>query len=100
LWDELCYKYNHGVESVRQMQRTWDSLVDFVDAARFEHVRALLAVQEKEARWWRDACLSYFQTFSKMPIPAEYEQPAETLAYYENLVHYYVPGITERRFRR
>jgi alpha-glucuronidase len=98
LWDELCHQYNHGVESVRQMQRT-GSLADFVDAARFEHVRALLAIQEKEARWWRDACLLYFQTFSGRFIPPEYEQPAETLDYYRNLVHYYVPGITERRFR-
>ncbi|RPJ00142.1 MAG: alpha-glucuronidase, partial [Chloroflexi bacterium] len=96
LWDELCHRYNHGVESVRQMQRTWDSLADFVDAARFEHVRALLAIQEKEAQWWRDACLLYFQTFSGRPIP--YEQPTETLDYYLNLAHYYVPGITERRF--
>ena len=47
LWDELCYRYHHGVESVRQMQRTWDSLAGFVDAARFEHVRALLAISGK-----------------------------------------------------
>jgi alpha-glucuronidase len=100
LWDELCYRYNHGVESVRDMQRTWESLADEVDAARFEHVRALLAIQEKEARWWRDACLLYFQTFSRRPIPPEYEPPAETLDYYQNLVHFYVPGTTERRFRR
>ena len=99
LWDELCYRYNSGVESVRQMLHTWDSLAEFVDAARFEHVRALLVIQEKEARWWRDACLLYFQTFSRLPIPAEYEQPAESLDYYRNLTHYYVPGIPERRFR-
>jgi alpha-glucuronidase len=98
LWDELCYKYNSGVESVRRMQQTWDSLAAFVDKARFEHVRALLKVQEKEARWWRDACLLYFQSFSGLPIPSEYEQPAESLEYYRNLTHYYVPGITERRF--
>lgn len=98
LWEELCFKYNEGVAQVRQMQADWDSLVEFVDAARFEHVRALLAIQEKEARWWRDACLLYFQTFSKQPIPAEYEQPAESLEYYMNLQHYFVPGIPEQRF--
>jgi alpha-glucuronidase len=98
LWDELCFKYNQGIAQVRQMQDTWNSLADFVDAARFEHVRSLLAIQEKEARWWRDACLLYFQTFSKLPIPSEYEQPTESLAYYKNLAHYYVPGIPERRF--
>jgi alpha-glucuronidase len=98
LWDELCCKYNSGVESVRQMQRTWDSLSEYVDGARFAHVRELLKIQEKEARWWRDACLLYFQTFSRLPIPTEYEQPAESLDYYVNLAHYYVPGIPERRF--
>jgi alpha-glucuronidase len=99
LWGELCFRYNRGVESVRQMQHTWQSLADFVDADRFEHVRVLLMIQEKEARWWRDACLLYFQTFSRLPIPPEYEPPAESLDYYRNLTHYYVPGIPERRFR-
>jgi alpha-glucuronidase len=98
LWDELCHKYNSGVESVRRMQQTWDSLAALVDKARFEHVKALLRIQEQESRWWRDACLLYFQSFSGLPIPPEYEQPAESLEYYRNLTHYYVPGITERRF--
>ncbi|MBN1284521.1 MAG: alpha-glucuronidase [Anaerolineae bacterium] len=98
LWDELCFKYNHGVASVRQMQQAWDALAGFVDAARFEHVKALLKIQAKEAAWWRDACLLYFQTFSGLPIPPEYEPPAASLEYYMNLAHYYVPGIRERRF--
>ncbi len=99
LWDELCFRYNYGVQMVRDMQEIWSSLIDFVDSTRFEHVAALLRIQEKEARWWRDACLLYFQTFSGLPIPAEYEQPAETLEYYKQLTHYFVPGIPEMRFR-
>jgi alpha-glucuronidase len=98
LWDELCFMYNRGVGRVRQMQADWDNLEAFVDQARFTHVQALLKVQEREARWWRDACLLYFQSFSRMPIPAVYEQPQETLEYYRNLKHYYVPGTRERRF--
>lgn len=98
LWDELCLRYQHGVEMVREMQRTWDALSGYVDAARFEHVRTLLAIQEKEARWWRDACLLYFQTFSGRPLPKGVEPPEESLEYYLNLTHYYVPGIPERRF--
>ncbi|HLA45185.1 MAG TPA: alpha-glucuronidase, partial [Aggregatilineales bacterium] len=98
LWDELCFAYNRGVASVRRMQQTWDALAEFVDKARFEHVKALFRIQEQEACWWRDACLLYFQAFSGMPISAEYEQPAESLEYYMNLKHYYVPGIPERRF--
>jgi alpha-glucuronidase len=98
LWDELCAAYNQGVEAVRQMQQTWDTLAGFIDGARFQHVKALLTVQECEARWWRDACLLYFQSFSGLPIPAEYEQPEKSLDYYRSLTPYYVPGIPEQRF--
>ncbi len=83
LWDEMCYKYNEGVDSVRDMQKTWNSLEKFIDKDRFQKVQGLLATQEKEAVWWRDACLLYFQTFSKMPIPAAYEKPKYTLQFYE-----------------
>jgi alpha-glucuronidase len=93
LWDEICYKYNSGVEAVRKMQQKWDSLESYIDAERFSHVKALLIIQEKEAVWWRDACILYFQQFSRMPVPAELEQPKHTLEYYMNIRHYYVPGI-------
>lgn len=93
LWDELCYKYYLGVDSVRWMQKTWNSLKNYIDDERFEQVRMLLAIQEKEAVWWRDACLLYFQTFSKMPIPANYEKPDHDLEYYKSLKFPYAPGI-------
>ncbi len=93
LWDELCYKYYSGVDSVRWMQKTWDDLKKYVDEERFEQVKMLLAVQEKEAVWWRNACLLYFQTFSKMPIPANYEKPDHDLEYYKSLKFPYAPGI-------
>ena len=100
LWEELCFLYNRGVQIVRKMQQTWESLAEYVDSPRFIHVKELLRIQEREARWWRDACLLYFQTFSGMPIPDEYEQPEESLEYYIKLKHHYVPGIPERRFDR
>jgi alpha-glucuronidase len=56
-----------------------------------------LRIQAKEARWWRDACLLYFQTFAGLPITSEFEPPSESLEYYENINHYFVPGILERR---
>ncbi|GHA76291.1 alpha-glucuronidase family glycosyl hydrolase [Pontibacter akesuensis] len=93
LWNELAYRYSAGVDSVRQMQKTWDSLQGKVDEERFQHVKQLLAVQEQEAEWWRDACLLYFQTFSKRPIPADLEKPAHTLDYYMSLDPKFVPGI-------
>ena len=32
---------------------------------RFEHVRALLAIQERDAVRWRDSCVLYFQSFQR-----------------------------------
>jgi alpha-glucuronidase len=93
LWVELCQRYQRGVNSVRAFQTEWSELEPFVDAARFEHVKRLLAVQEKEARWWRDACTLYFQTFSQRPLPPGYEPADKTLEEYRAIRHYYVPGI-------
>jgi alpha-glucuronidase len=85
LWDELCHRYSAGVEGVRRMRATWASMGPFVDEARHGHVRRLLAIQEKEARWWRDACLLYFQTFSRRPLPGGLEPLAGTLEEYRKI---------------
>jgi alpha-glucuronidase len=92
MWEELCAKYYSGVNDVRTMQKTWTGLKGSIDEERFEHVKMLLAVQEKEAVWWRNACLLYFSTFSKMPIPAGYEKPDQTLEYYKAIVVPFPPG--------
>ena len=93
LWDELLVRYQAGVDAVRGMQATWAGLARFVDPERYEQVRAFLAIQEQEARWWRDACVLYFQTFSKRPLPEGYEKPAHDLEYYEAINSRYAPGI-------
>lgn len=92
LWNELCYNYYKGAERVAAMQKTWDGLQSYVDKQRFSEVKMLLKVQEEEAIWWRNACLLYFQTFSKQPIPKEYPQPDKSLDYYKNLRFPYAPG--------
>lgn len=92
LWEELCFRYYKGVEDAKKMKATWVGLRDKIDTQRFDHVSMLLDIQIKEAVWWRNACLLYFQTFSKMPIPAEYEQPEKTLEYYKSLRFPYAPG--------
>jgi alpha-glucuronidase len=93
LWEELVEKYYSGVDSVREMQRTWDSLEGLIDAARHEKVRSLFRIQEKEGVWWRDACVLYFQTFSGLPIPYGYEAPTRSLDEYMGIHHHHVPGI-------
>ena len=91
LWEELCYKYNLGVDSVKWMQQQWNSVKNFIDEERFKQVNMFLTIQEHDAEWWRDACLIYFQTFSKMPIKGE--QPKYSLQYYKSLRFPYAPGI-------
>lgn len=93
LWDELCHRYYEGVDSVKWMQENWQSLKGKVDKERFEEVTSLLALQYEEASIWRDACLLYFQTFSKRPIPSTLPSPKHSLEYYKNLTYPYAPGI-------
>lgn len=92
LWNELCYRYYEGAEAVKKMQRQWDDIRPLIDKERFEQVRQLLAIQYNEATWWRDACLLYFQTFSRQPFPDGFEKPAQTLDYYKKLRFPYAPG--------
>jgi alpha-glucuronidase len=92
LWDELVHRYTRGVDYVKQMRGKWDELAPFVDRERHAEVAAFLRIQEKEAKWWRDACISYFQTFSKRPLPQGYSPPEHSLEYYQSLQFKYAPG--------
>jgi alpha-glucuronidase len=79
LWDELCYKYNSGVQQVRAYQKLWDRMEGYVDEQRFREIQSKLRIQARDAVWWKDACLLYFQTFSKRPIPYDIERPVHEL---------------------
>ncbi len=91
LWEELCHQYYKGVDDIRTLQQQWNKLENHIDKERFRHIQQLLALQVKEAVWWRNACLLYFQTFSKMPIAGN-EQPDQSLDYYKSLEFPYAPG--------
>ena len=92
LWDELVGHYYRGVEAVRDMQRQWAAFAGAIDEERYEQVRVFLQIQEREARWWRDACVLYFQTFARRPLPPGREQPAHTLQHDMAIDERYVPG--------
>ncbi len=92
LWQTLCEKYYGGAESVKWMKNEWTKQKTKIDVQRFEQVSMLLNTQIEEAIWWRNACLLYFQTFSKLPIPNDYEQPLHNLDYYKNLKFPFAPG--------
>ena len=78
-WDELCHKYDDGVHQARHFLTVWDSMQPYVDSQRFNEVQRKLRIQARDAEWWRDACLLYFQTFSHRPIPQDVEHPVHNL---------------------
>jgi len=87
VWEELCFRYYSGVDSVKWMQNQWNSVKVYIDTERFDLVQTLLEEQKVNAEVWRDGCLLYFQTFSNMPIPEQYPKPAHLLEYYKNLIY-------------
>ena len=92
LWDELVHRYTRGVNEVKKMRTTWDGLRGHVDDERHAQVAAFLAIQQKEAQWWRDASIAYFQHVNGLPLPPGYAPPAQPLEYYEALSFPYAPG--------
>ncbi|AOL21290.1 alpha-glucuronidase family glycosyl hydrolase [Xanthomonas citri pv. malvacearum] len=92
LWDELVWRYDHGVAEVAAMRTTWQGLAGKIDAQRYQQVADFLAIQQREAQWWRDASIAYFQNVSGRPLPAGVSPPAHPLAYYQALTFPYAPG--------
>lgn len=92
LWAELIWRYDRGVATVGDMGRRWATLKADVDPQRHAEVTAYLAVQAREARWWRDACIAYFQSVSGLPLPAGVAPPEQDLAAYKALRFGFAPG--------
>jgi alpha-glucuronidase len=92
LWDELVIHYDEGAREASDMRKKWAGLSAYVDAERFAAVSANLATQEREASWWRDASIAYFQSKSGLPLPAGIAPPEHNLDYYKALKFPYAPG--------
>jgi alpha-glucuronidase len=92
LWNGLALKYQEGVNQVAGMQNVWNKVEKYVDNERFNEVKMLLEIQNKEAKWWRDACLLYFQQYSGKELPNGVEKPTQTLEYFESLKFPFAPG--------
>jgi alpha-glucuronidase len=92
VWDELLTRYDLGVAEVAGMNRDWQSLRPFVDPRRFAEVSQSLATQQREAKWWRDASIAYFQSISRRPLPAGVAPPEHSLDYYKSLEFPNAPG--------
>lgn len=92
LWDELVKHYYRGAAAVQQMEKDWLALEGKMSANQFNQVRMALSIQVKEAIWWRNACVLYFQTHAKRPIPKGLSAPEKTLDYYQSLTFPFAPG--------
>ena len=92
LWPELVARYDRGVAAVDAMAQTWAAQQPFVDPQRFRAVSENLAIQQREARWWRDASLAYWQSVNGLPLPAGARPPEHGLDHYRSLTFPEAPG--------
>jgi alpha-glucuronidase len=92
LWADLIAHYDAGVAEVGAMRAGWATLRPYVDADRFAETESFLAIQQREAQWWRDASIAYFRSVSKKPLPAGVAPPLHPLEYYESLHFPIRPG--------
>jgi alpha-glucuronidase len=92
VWEELVARYDLGVAGAGLLRKRWSAMEPFVDALRYEDIGAFLVIQEREAIWWRDACLAYFQSVSGLPFPAGTRVPSATLDEYKLKRFPFAPG--------
>ena len=79
LWNALCHHYQHGLDEARAMQRDWERCQGLIDADTFADIQRRLRIQTRDAQWWKDGCLLYFQTFSTLPFPDDVEPAVHDL---------------------
>jgi alpha-glucuronidase len=94
LWDEICLSYEMGVRSAAKMADEWRTIGKSIDTERYEKVNGLFEKQVRDAKIWKNSCILYFQTFSRLPIPEGVEKPDQTLDYYRNYKYTDIPGIS------
>ena len=92
LWEELVAHYALGVAEVADMREQWRTLAPLIDRQRYAKTDSFLSIQQREAQWWRDACLAYFASVSGHALPPGEAAPAHSLAEYEAITFPYEPG--------
>lgn len=85
LWNTLARRYQRGADWAKTTRKTWDSMKGVVDAERHAAIAKKLAIQERDAIWWKDASLSYFSSLSDLPLPRGVELPTRTLDEYKKI---------------
>jgi alpha-glucuronidase len=74
------------------MRAQWGALRPWIDAGRWAKTDALLGIQQREARWWRDASLAYWMSVNGLALPAGVAPPAHDLDWYKAQTFPYAPG--------
>ncbi len=92
LWVELIGRYDAGVVAAADLHQRWTRLRGDIDPLRYAETESRLAVQLREAQWWRDACVAYFQSVSGLPLPSGAQRPARTLRQYKSIQFPFAPG--------
>ncbi len=69
LWQNLCAHYQRGVDKVKAFSNDWQQLAAYLPRAQYDEGQRMLFTQYKDALWWRDACLLFFQQYSRLPLP-------------------------------
>ncbi len=92
LWEEMVRRYDDGVNWTHDAAATWNGLARYVDAERHRDVAEYLAIQGREAKWWRDASLAYWMSLNGLPLPPGAAAPEHSLEYYQALTFPEAPG--------
>lgn len=92
LWAEMVARYDGGVAAVADLRKRWNGLKADIDSRRHAEVGDLLAIQEREAIWWRDASVAYFRSISGLPMPAGTKAPPLPLDEYKARRFPFAPG--------
>ncbi len=87
LWDALCHQYDQGVREAEAFAKVWKDMRPYVESRRHGAQQRLFDRQAKDAWWWRDACLLYFQQFSCLPLPLDSPLPRHSL---DSLMRYHL----------
>jgi alpha-glucuronidase len=92
LWDDMVLHYDRGAAKTVEMTSIWQGLEGYVDPQRHAEVEAMLKIQQREARWWRDASLAFWQSVNGLPLPAGTRVPENSLEHYHTLIFPEAPG--------
>ena len=92
LWDDMVLRYDRGAAKTVEMTLIWQGLERHVDPQRHAEVAAMLKIQQREARWWRDASLAFWQSVNGLPLPAGARVPENSLEGYQTLIFPEAPG--------